>query len=57
MPDHPLHWWDSWTMLAGVAEATERIRLGTTVSWVYSRNPVQLALASQVMRSLLDGAA
>jgi alkanesulfonate monooxygenase SsuD/methylene tetrahydromethanopterin reductase-like flavin-dependent oxidoreductase (luciferase family) len=43
MPDHPLLGWDSWTMLAGVAEATKRIRLGTMVSCVYYRNPVQLA--------------
>ena len=43
MPDHPLLGWDSWTMLAGVAEATERIRLGTMVSCVYYRHPVQLA--------------
>lgn len=44
-------------MLAGVVKATKRIRLRTMVSWVYDRNPVQLVLASQVMRPLLDGAA
>src|ERR1700682_1202402 len=45
MPDHPMIGWDSWTMLAGLAEATKRIRLGTMVSCVYYRNPVQLARA------------
>src|SRR5260370_26117817 len=34
---------DSWTRLAGLAEVTKRIRLGTMVSCVYYRNPVQLA--------------
>jgi alkanesulfonate monooxygenase SsuD/methylene tetrahydromethanopterin reductase-like flavin-dependent oxidoreductase (luciferase family) len=43
MPDHPMIGWDCWTMLAGVAEATKRIRLGTMVSCVYYRQPVQLA--------------
>lgn len=43
MPDHPLLGWDSWTMLAGIAEATKRIRIGTMVSCVYYRKPVQLA--------------
>ncbi|HEX6547506.1 MAG TPA: LLM class flavin-dependent oxidoreductase [Candidatus Dormibacteraeota bacterium] len=43
MPDHPLLGWDSWTLLAGLAEATSRIRLGTMVTCVYYRNPVQLA--------------
>ena len=45
LPDHPLIGWDSWTMLAGLAEATKRIRLGAMVSCVYYRNPVQLARA------------
>src|SRR5579859_3957982 len=45
LPDHPLLGWDSWTMLAGLAEATKRIRLGTMVSCVYYRNPVHLARA------------
>src|ERR1700694_2009374 len=43
LPDHPLLGWDSWTMLAGIAEATKRIRLGTMVSCVYYRNPAVLA--------------
>ena len=43
LPDHPLLGWDSWTLLASLAEATKRIRLGTMVSCVYYRHPVQLA--------------
>src|SRR5258708_2398776 len=43
IPDHPVLGSDSWTRLAGLAEATKRIRLGTMVSCVYYRNPVQLA--------------
>jgi alkanesulfonate monooxygenase SsuD/methylene tetrahydromethanopterin reductase-like flavin-dependent oxidoreductase (luciferase family) len=45
IPDHPLLGSDSWTMLAGLAEITKRVRLGTMVSCVYYRNPVQLARA------------
>ena len=43
LPDHPVLGSDSWTRLAGLAEVTKRIRLGTMVSCVYYRNPVQLA--------------
>jgi alkanesulfonate monooxygenase SsuD/methylene tetrahydromethanopterin reductase-like flavin-dependent oxidoreductase (luciferase family) len=42
-PDHPLLMPDSWTTLAVVATSTSRMRLGTTVSCVYYRNPVLLA--------------
>src|SRR5579859_2510070 len=43
LPDHPLLGYDSWTILAALAEATKRIRLGTMVTCVYYRHPVQLA--------------
>jgi alkanesulfonate monooxygenase SsuD/methylene tetrahydromethanopterin reductase-like flavin-dependent oxidoreductase (luciferase family) len=43
VPDHPLLMGDSWTTLAGLAEATERVRLGTMVSCVSYRHPVSLA--------------
>jgi len=43
MPDHPLVMGDAWTTLAGLAEATERVRLGTMVSCVSYRHPVALA--------------
>jgi alkanesulfonate monooxygenase SsuD/methylene tetrahydromethanopterin reductase-like flavin-dependent oxidoreductase (luciferase family) len=51
MPDHPLLMGDAWTTLAGIAEATERVRLGTMVSCVAYRHPVALArIASDVDR-------
>ena len=43
LPDHPLQGWDSWTILAGLAEATKRVRLGAMVTCVFYRHPVQLA--------------
>jgi alkanesulfonate monooxygenase SsuD/methylene tetrahydromethanopterin reductase-like flavin-dependent oxidoreductase (luciferase family) len=45
IPDHPLLGSDSWTRLAALADVTKRVRLGTMVSCVYYRNPVQLARA------------
>jgi len=42
-PDHPLLIPDPWTTLAALATSTSRLRLGTTVSCVYYRNPVLLA--------------
>jgi alkanesulfonate monooxygenase SsuD/methylene tetrahydromethanopterin reductase-like flavin-dependent oxidoreductase (luciferase family) len=51
VPDHPLLMGDAWTTLAGIAEATERVRLGTMVSCVAYRHPVVLArIASDVDR-------
>jgi alkanesulfonate monooxygenase SsuD/methylene tetrahydromethanopterin reductase-like flavin-dependent oxidoreductase (luciferase family) len=43
LPDHPLMGWDSWTALAGLAEVTRRVRLGTQVTCAGFRNPVLLA--------------
>ncbi len=43
LPDHPLMGWDSWTALAGLAEVTHRVRLGTMVTCAGFRNPVLLA--------------
>ena len=46
MSDHPTaagHGYDCWTQLAGLAQATERIRLGTLVTCVFYRHPVLLA--------------
>jgi alkanesulfonate monooxygenase SsuD/methylene tetrahydromethanopterin reductase-like flavin-dependent oxidoreductase (luciferase family) len=51
VPDHPLLMGDAWTTLAGLAEATKRVRLGTMVSCVSYRHPVVLArIASDVDR-------
>jgi alkanesulfonate monooxygenase SsuD/methylene tetrahydromethanopterin reductase-like flavin-dependent oxidoreductase (luciferase family) len=41
--DHPLLNMDPWTVLAALAVATHRLRLGTQVNCVYYRNPVLLA--------------
>jgi alkanesulfonate monooxygenase SsuD/methylene tetrahydromethanopterin reductase-like flavin-dependent oxidoreductase (luciferase family) len=47
--DHPMSGPDCWTSLAALAVATERLRLGSFVSCVYYRSPVQLArLAADV---------
>src|SRR5437870_3827633 len=49
MPDHLVHprqpgrpWLEAWTLLAGLAARTERIRIGTMVTNVVLRNPVLL---------------
>ncbi|MBA2595677.1 MAG: LLM class flavin-dependent oxidoreductase [Chloroflexia bacterium] len=39
----PQGFWDCWTLLAALAGATSRIRLGTLVSCTGYRNPVVLA--------------
>lgn len=49
--DHPIGGVDCWTTLAGLAVATSRIRLGTSVACVYYRSPAVLArLAADVDR-------
>lgn len=51
MPDHPLLMGDAWTTLAGIAEATKKVRIGTMVSCVSYRHPVALArIATDVDR-------
>jgi alkanesulfonate monooxygenase SsuD/methylene tetrahydromethanopterin reductase-like flavin-dependent oxidoreductase (luciferase family) len=42
-PDHPVFGPDAWITLAGVAASTRRLRLGTTVTCVFYRDPVLLA--------------
>ena len=42
-PDHPMLLPDCWATLAALAEATQRIRLGSLVTCVSYRNPVVLA--------------
>lgn len=49
--DHPLLGPDCWTMLSGLSLATSRMQLGSLVSCVYYRHPVNLArMASDVDR-------
>jgi len=51
LPDHPLLMGAAWTTLGGLAEATERVRVGTMVSCVSYHHPVALArIASDVDR-------
>lgn len=49
LPDHLVDWtnpvqpwYDAWTALAAIAQATERIRLGTAVTQIPLRNPALL---------------
>jgi alkanesulfonate monooxygenase SsuD/methylene tetrahydromethanopterin reductase-like flavin-dependent oxidoreductase (luciferase family) len=49
--DHPMDRGDSWTALTALAMATTKLRLGTSVSCIYYRNPYMLArLAADVDR-------
>lgn len=49
--DHPMDRGDSWTALTALAMATTTLRLGTSVSCIYYRNPYMLArLAADVDR-------
>ncbi len=50
LPDHlvdwtnpPAPWYDAWTALAALAQATSTIRLGTAVTQIPLRNPAMLA--------------
>lgn len=50
LPDHlvnwtnpPAPWYDAWTALAAIAQATSTIRLGTAVTQIPLRNPAMLA--------------
>ncbi|MGW1838316.1 LLM class flavin-dependent oxidoreductase [Streptomyces sp. NPDC002067] len=62
LPDHsadlrdPRHtWFDSWTVLAAAASATERIRLGTLVANQILRPPAQLAKQAIALDHLSSG--
>lgn len=47
--------WDAWTILAGVAEATERVRIGTMVSPLGLRHPVLLARHAAAVQEMSGG--
>ncbi|HEV2011591.1 MAG TPA: LLM class flavin-dependent oxidoreductase [Candidatus Limnocylindria bacterium] len=57
LPDHPLVGYDAWTMLAGFAEATSTLRLGTLVSCVAYRHPVVLARSAADVDRISGGRA
>jgi alkanesulfonate monooxygenase SsuD/methylene tetrahydromethanopterin reductase-like flavin-dependent oxidoreductase (luciferase family) len=47
--------WDAWTVLAGLAEATERLRIGTMVSPLPLRHPVLLARHAAAVQEMSGG--
>jgi len=47
--------WDAWTVLAGLAEATQRVRIGTLVSPLGLRHPVLLARHAAAVQEISDG--
>jgi alkanesulfonate monooxygenase SsuD/methylene tetrahydromethanopterin reductase-like flavin-dependent oxidoreductase (luciferase family) len=48
-------WHEGWTLLAGLAARTSRIRLGTLVSTVIYRNPALLARQAITVDHISDG--
>lgn len=55
IPDHPLFYPDCWSTLATLAVTTRRLRLGSWVSCVYYRHPIQLARAAADVDRLSAG--
>jgi alkanesulfonate monooxygenase SsuD/methylene tetrahydromethanopterin reductase-like flavin-dependent oxidoreductase (luciferase family) len=55
VPDHPTFYPDCWSTLATLAIATHRLRLGSWVSCVYYRHPIQLARAAADVDRLSAG--
>ena len=47
--------WECWTMLAAIAQATDRVRLGTLVCNTGFRNPALLARMADTVDDLADG--
>lgn len=47
--------WESWTLLAALAEATERVELGTIVLCVPFRNPAGLAKMADTLEEISGG--
>jgi len=51
----PSHWYELWTWLAGVAQATSRIRLLTTVAQIPLRDPATLANQALTVDHISNG--
>jgi alkanesulfonate monooxygenase SsuD/methylene tetrahydromethanopterin reductase-like flavin-dependent oxidoreductase (luciferase family) len=55
-PDQPMRGqWEIWTILSGLAEATERVELGTLVMCVPFRNPAVLAKMADTLEEVSAG--
>ncbi len=55
-PEQPIGGiWESWTLLAALAEATERVELGTIVLCVPFRNPAVLAKMADTLEEISGG--
>jgi alkanesulfonate monooxygenase SsuD/methylene tetrahydromethanopterin reductase-like flavin-dependent oxidoreductase (luciferase family) len=53
----PLEFWDSWTLVAGLASVTERVSLGPLVSSAGFRNPGLLASMASTVAEISGGRA
>lgn len=51
----PIAPWDAWTTLAGLAEVTKRLRIGTMVSPLGMRHPVLLARHAAAVQEMSGG--
>jgi len=51
----PGHWYELWTWLAGIAQATDRIRLVTTVAQIPLRDPATLANQALTVDHISNG--
>ncbi|MCA9859152.1 MAG: LLM class flavin-dependent oxidoreductase [Thermomicrobiales bacterium] len=62
LPDHlvdwtnpPAYWYDAWTALAALAQATETVRLTTAVTQIPLRNPAMLARQVLTLDQISNG--
>ena len=62
LPDHlvdwtnpPAPWYDAWTALAAIAQATETVRLTTAVTQIPLRNPAMLARQVLTLDQISNG--
>lgn len=51
----PIAFWENWSLLAAVAEATSRARVGTLITCANYRNPALLARMAETVDEISDG--